>query len=184
MADVVVINKIDSASPEQIQLVRENTARVNPKAVVIEAASPISVDKPERIKGRRCLCIEDGPTLTHGMMKIGAGVVAARRFGASELVDPRPYVCGKIAETFANYPAIGTLLPAMGYGEEQIRDLELSIEKTDCDTVVIATPIDLSRIITIRKPTVKVSYELQEIGKPDVEEMLEEFLSRKVQKKA
>ncbi len=183
MADVVIINKIDSASPERVQLVRENIASVNPKALVIEACSPISVDRPELIKGRRCLCVEDGPTLTHGMMKFGAGVVAARRFGASALVDPRPFVTGKIAETFATYPDIGTLLPAMGYGEEQVRDLELSIEKTECDTVVIATPIDLGRIITIRKPCVRVSYDLQEIGRPDLDDVLNDFISKNVQKK-
>jgi len=179
MADVVVINKIDSASPEQVQLVRENVARVNPKAVVVDAASPISVDRPELIKGRRCLCVEDGPTLTHGMMRIGAGVVAARKFGAAELVDPRPYAVGKLAQTFATYPGIGVLLPAMGYGEEQVRDLERTIEATDCDTVVIATPIDLNRIITIRKPTVKVGYDLQEIGKPDLSDVLDEFCSKR-----
>jgi predicted GTPase len=183
MADVVIKTKIDSASPERVQLVRENIASVNPKALVIEACSPISVDRPELIKGRRCLCVEDGPTLTHGMMKFGAGVVAARRFGASALVDPRPFVTGKIAETFATYPDIGTLLPAMGYGEEQVRDLELSIEKTECDTVVIATPIDLGRIITIRKPCVRVSYDLQEIGRPDLDDVLNDFISKNVQKK-
>jgi predicted GTPase len=179
MADAVVINKIDSASPEQVQTVRESVERVNPKAVVIDAASPISVDRPELIKGKRCLCVEDGPTLTHGMMKIGAGVVAARKYGASELVDPRPFAVGKLAGTFAAYPGIGVLLPAMGYGEEQVRDLERTIDETDCDTVVIATPIDLNRIVRIRKPTVKVGYELQEIGKPDLAELLDEFCARK-----
>jgi predicted GTPase len=179
MADVVVINKIDSASPEQVQTVRESIALVNPKAVVIDAASPISVDRPELIKGRRCLCVEDGPTLTHGMMRIGAGVVAARKFGASELVDPRPYAVGRLAGTFAAYPGIGVLLPAMGYGEEQVRDLERTIDRADCDTVVIATPIDLNRIIKIRKPTVKVGYDLQEIGKPDLADVLDEFCSKR-----
>jgi predicted GTPase len=178
MADVVVINKIDTASPEGVQTVRDNIARVNPKAVVIDAASPITVDKPELIRGRRCLVIEDGPTLTHGRMKIGAGTVAARKFGASALVDPRPFVVGRLAETFASYPDIGTLLPAMGYGEEQVRDLEATIDACDCDTVVIATPIDLNRVVKIRKPTVKVGYDLQEIGKPDLDEVLEGFCER------
>ncbi len=178
MADVVVINKIDTASPEAIQTVRENIQKVNPKATVIDGASPITVDKPELIKGKRVLCIEDGPTLTHGHMKIGAGVVAARKFGAKELVDPRPYVVGKLAETFKIYPNIGTLLPAMGYGEEQVRDLEKTIEKTDCDTVVIATPIDLNRIVKINKPTVKVGYDLQEIGSPNLTEILDDFCKR------
>jgi predicted GTPase len=179
LADVVVINKIDSASPEQVQTVRESIARVNPRATVIDGASPISVDKPELIKGKRVLVVEDGPTLTHGMMKIGAGTVAARKFGASELVDPRPFVVGRLADTFRSYPNIGILLPAMGYGEEQVRDLEATIDRTDCDTVVIATPIDLNRIVKIRKPTVKVEYELQEIGKPDLAGVLDEFCGKR-----
>ncbi|MCX7025479.1 MAG: cyclic 2,3-diphosphoglycerate synthase [Spirochaetes bacterium] len=178
MADVVVINKIDTASPEGIQTVRDSIERVNPKAIVIDGASPISVDKPELIKGKRCLVVEDGPTLTHGHMKIGAGTVAARKFGARELVDPRPYVVGRLAETFKIYPNIGTLLPAMGYGAEQIKDLESTINKTDCDTVVIATPIDLSRIVKIKKPTVKVGYELQEIGSPNLTDVLEDFCKK------
>jgi len=178
MADVVVINKIDSASPEGIQTVRESIQRINPKAIVIDGASPITVDKPELIKGKRCLVVEDGPTLTHGHMKIGAGVVAARKFGASELVDPRPYVVGKLAETFRLYPNIGTLLPAMGYGDQQVKDLESTINKTDCDTVVIATPIDLNRIVKIKKPTVKVGYDLQEIGSPNLTEVIEDFCKK------
>jgi predicted GTPase len=178
LADVIVINKIDSASPEEIQTVRESIEKVNPKAIVIDAASPITVDKPELIKGKRCLCVEDGPTLTHGKMKIGAGVVAARKFGASELVDPRPFVVGKLAETFKIYPNIGTLLPAMGYGEEQVKDLEKTIAKTDCDTVVIATPIDLNRIVKITKPTVKVGYDLQEIGSPNLTQVLDAFCKK------
>jgi len=175
MADVVIINKIDTAGPEAIQLLRDNITRVNPGARVIDAASPISVDKPELIKGKRVLCIEDGPTLTHGMMKIGAGVVAARKYQAAEIVDPRPYVVGKLAETFRIYPGIGSLLPAMGYGAEQISDLEKTIDATDCDSVLIATPMDLTRILRIDKPTVKVGYDLQEIGKPDLEDILDPF---------
>jgi len=175
MADAVIINKIDSAGPDAVQIVRENIARVNPRAIVIDAASPINVDKPELIKGKRVLCIEDGPTLTHGMMKVGAGVVAARKFQAAEIIDPRPYVVGKLAETFRIYPNIGSLLPAMGYGEEQISDLEKTIDATACDTVLIATPIDLTRIVKIRKPTVKVGYDLQEIGKPDLKDLLDAF---------
>jgi predicted GTPase len=178
MADVIVINKIDSATPDEIQTVRDSIEKVNPKAIVVDAASPITVDKPELIKGKRCLVVEDGPTLTHGKMKIGAGVVAARKFGASELVDPRPFVVGKLAETFKIYPNIGTLLPAMGYGEQQVKDLEKTIDKTDCDTVVIATPIDLSRIVKIKKPTVKVGYDLQEIGSPNLTEVLNDFCKK------
>jgi len=178
MADVIVINKIDTASPEAIQTVRENIQKVNPKATVIDGASPITVDKPELIKGKRVLCVEDGPTLTHGHMKIGAGIVAARKFGAAELVDPRSAAVGKLAETFKIYPNIGTLLPAMGYGEQQVKDLEKTIDKTDCDTVVIATPIDLNRIVKINKPTVKVGYDLQEIGSPNLTEVLDEFCKK------
>ncbi|HOX13557.1 MAG TPA: cyclic 2,3-diphosphoglycerate synthase [Spirochaetia bacterium] len=178
MADVIVINKIDTAAPDAVQTVRENIQRVNPSAVVIDGASPITVDKPELIKGKRVLCVEDGPTLTHGHMKIGAGIVAARKFGAAELVDPRSAAVGKLAETFKIYPNIGTLLPAMGYGDQQVKDLEATINKTACDTVVIATPIDLNRIVKIKKPTVKVEYDLQEIGSPNLTEVLDEFLKK------
>ncbi|GAB6277173.1 MAG: cyclic 2,3-diphosphoglycerate synthase [Rectinema sp.] len=177
-AHVVIINKIDSASPEQIQIVRENIARTNPRAIVIDAASPITVDHPEFIRGKRVLCVEDGPTLTHGMMKYGAGIVAARKFQAAQIVDPSPYISGELVQTFRTYPEIGTLLPAMGYSEVQKRDLEDTINRTDCETVIIATPIDLNRIITIEKPAVRVSYELQEIGSPNLEEVLSDFCSQ------
>jgi predicted GTPase len=166
MADIVVINKIDSAGPEGIQIVRENIAKVNPNAIVVDGASPLRVDKPDLIKGKRVLVVEDGPTLTHGQMKIGAGTVAAKKYGATELVDPRPFVVGRLAETFSIYPNIGTLLPAMGYGDQQIADLEATINNTDCDTVIIATPIDLQRVVNINKPVARVEYNLQEIGEP------------------
>lgn len=182
LADVVVINKMDSAGPEAIQIVRENIEKVNPNAAVVDGASPLTIDKPELIKGKRVLVIEDGPTLTHGEMKIGAGVVAARKCGAAELIDPRPYVVGKLAETFRIYPNIGTLLPAMGYGEQQIKDLEKTIENTPCDAVVIATPIDLNRIVKINKPTVKVGYDLQEIGTPNLKMFIDEFITKYVRK--
>ena len=178
LADVVVINKIDSADFEDIQTVRNNIEKTNPRAIVVEAASTIKVDKPELIKGKRVLVIEDGPTLTHGEMKIGAGVVAARRFGASAIIDPRPFVVGRLAETFRLYPNIGCLLPAMGYGEQQMKDLSATIEKTDCDSVVIATPIDLGRVIKIAKPNTRVEYSLQEIGHPDMEDVLGEFIMK------
>lgn len=178
MADVIVINKIDSASLENINIVRANLAKVNPKAIIVDAASYLTVDKPELIRGKRVLVVEDGPTLTHGEMKIGAGTVAAQKFGAAELVDPRPYTVGKLTETFRLYPNIGTLLPAMGYGDQQIRDLEATIENTPCDAVVIATPIDLNRIVKINKPTVKVGYELQEIGYPNLDEILCDFMKK------
>ena len=178
VADVVVINKIDSASPENIQVVRENIEKVNPTAVVIDAASPLTVHHPELIKGKRVLVVEDGPTLTHGEMKLGAGTVAARKYGAREMVDPRPFVVGKLAETFKTYPNIGTLLPAMGYGEQQIADLEKTINNTDCDTVVIATPIDLQRIVKINKPSTKVDYDLEEIGRPKLSDVLGDFVKK------
>ncbi len=179
MADIVVINKIDSSAPEDIQKLRNNIEKVNPEAIVVDAASPLTVENPEIIKGKRVLVVEDGPTLTHGNMKIGAGTVAARKYGASELIDPRPYIVGKLEETFKTYPDIGTLLPAMGYGEEQISDLEKTINGTDCDSVVIGTPIDLGRIIKINKPSTKVGYDLQEIGRPDLEELISGFLEKR-----
>jgi predicted GTPase len=178
LADVVVINKMDSSSPESIQVVRESIDKVNPKAVVIDGASPIRVDDPSVIKGKRVLVVEDGPTLTHGEMKLGAGIVAARKYGASELVDPRPFTVGRLSETFRLYPNIGTLLPAMGYGNQQLKDLETTINKTDCDSVIIATPIDLNRIIKIRKPNTRVHYDLQEIGEPNLTEVLDTFVKK------
>jgi predicted GTPase len=178
IADVVVINKIDSAGLDNIQRLRTNIERVNPRATVIDAASAISVDRPDAIKGKRVLIIEDGPTLTHGEMKIGAGVVAARRFGAKEIIDPRPYAVGKLAETYRIYPGTGNVLPAMGYGDQQIKDLAATIEKTDCDSVVIATPVDLGRVIRINKPSARVTYSLQEIGRPDMADVLEPFIKK------
>ncbi|MGE5348220.1 MAG: cyclic 2,3-diphosphoglycerate synthase [Actinomycetota bacterium] len=178
LADVVVINKMDSSAPDDIQTVRESIEKVAPNAIVVDGASPIRVDDPSKIKGKKVLVVEDGPTLTHGEMKIGAGVVAARKFGAAELVDPRPYTVGRLTETFEKYPEIGTLLPAMGYGEQQLRDLETTINNTDCDTVVIGTPIDLNRIINIKKPSTRVWYDLQEIGSPNLEEVIDEFVKK------
>lgn len=176
MADVAVINKIDTADYANIQTVRQNIAKVNPGAAVVDAASTIKVDDPAVIAGKRVLVVEDGPTLTHGQMTIGAGTVAAERYGAKELVDPRPWAVGKIAETFRIYPKIGTLLPAMGYGEEQLKDLEKTINAVDCDSVVIATPIDLNRIIKINKPNTRVYYDLQEIGEPTLATFLDKFI--------
>jgi predicted GTPase len=178
MADVIVINKIDSASLENINQVRANLAKINPKAIIIDAASTLTVDKPELIKGKKVLVIEDGPTLTHGEMKIGAGTVAAMKCGAAELIDPRPYTVDSITNTFKTYPNIGTLLPAMGYGEKQMKDLEKTIAKVPCDAVVVGTPIDLPRFCTIKQPVVKVGYELQEIGKPTLEDVLNDFVKK------
>jgi predicted GTPase len=176
LADVVVINKIDSAEPAGIETVRRNIAGVNPKAVVIDAASVIEVENPGLIRGKKVLAVEDGPTLTHGEMKIGAAVVAARKFGAVGLVDPRPYLVGRLRDTFRIYPGIGTVLPAMGYGARQLKDLEATINRTRCDAVVIGTPIDLNRIINIKKPSTRVYYSLQEIGQPDLKHVLSEFI--------
>jgi predicted GTPase len=178
MADVVIINKVDSADSAGIETVRRNVAYANPRATVIEAASTLAMDDPDLVRGKRVLAVEDGPTLTHGGMKIGAAVVAAQRFGAAELVDPRPYAVGKLAETFQIYPEIGVLLPAMGYGEQQLRDLAATINRTPCDVVVIGTPIDLGRLIEINKPATRVHYELQEIGRPNLTDVLAEFVEK------
>ncbi|NMC38673.1 MAG: GTPase [Bacteroidales bacterium] len=178
IADVVIINKIDSAAPEAIQTVRESIEKVNPRAIVVDGASPIKVDDMSLIKGKRVLVVEDGPTLTHGEMKIGAGILAARKFGAAQLVDPRPFITGRLSETFRLYPEIGTLLPAMGYGEQQLRDLEATINNTSCDSVIIATPIDLNRIIKINKPSTRVYYDLQEIGNPTLSEVIDDFVTK------
>lgn len=174
MADCAIINKIDSADAKNINIVRENIQKVNPKTTIIEAASPVTVEKPKLIRGKRVLVVEDGPTLTHGEMKYGAGTVAAQKLGAKEIVDPRPYTVKSITETFKKYPNIGTLLPAMGYGKKQMKDLETTINRTKCDVVVIGTPIDLSRYIKINKPHTRVKYDLQEIGSITVETILRE----------
>ncbi len=172
MADIVVLNKIDSAYPEDIDHVLDNIREYNPNAEIVMAASSIVVDKPELIKGKEVLVVEDGPTLTHGEMDLGAGIVAARRYGATALVDPRPFTVGKISETFEKYPEIGILLPAMGYGIQQMKDLESTINNTECEAVVIGTPINLTRFIKIDKPNVRVSYELSEISSPKIGDML------------
>jgi predicted GTPase len=171
-ADVFVINKVDTADAENVIRVRENLRKINPGAVVIEAASPLFVDDPAAINGKRVLVIEDGPTLTHGEMAYGAGYVAARRFGASEIVDPRPFAVRSIKATYEKYPKTGPILPAMGYGKAQTRDLEATINKADVDLVIIGTPIDLTRVLKINKPAQRVRYELQEIGQPTLEDIL------------
>jgi len=174
LADVVIVNKVDSASKEGIETVHKNVKEVNPTAIVIDANSPLTVDNPELIKGKRVLVVEDGPTLTHGEMKYGAGTVAAQRLGAKEIVDPRPFTVDSISETYKKYPNIGVLLPAMGYGEKQIKDLEETINRTDCDSVIIGTPIDLGRILKINKPNTRVMYELDEIGDVTLETILKQ----------
>ncbi len=177
MADVIVINKVDTADLAHISSVRESAMTVNPDATIIEAASPIFVPDPAAIRGKHVLVIEDGPTLTHGEMTYGAGVVAARRFGAAEIIDPRPYTVGTIAETYAKYPDIGPLLPAMGYGDQQISDLEETIRRVPCDLVLAATPIDLTRVARIYHPTQRVRYELQVIGQPTLEDAVKKAFS-------
>ena len=179
MADVIVINKVDTAPAEGVLEVRNNLRAVNPSATVVEAASPIFVDNPEAIRGKRVLVVEDGPTLTHGEMAYGAGWVAARRFGAAEIVDPRPYAVGSIAQTYAKYPTTGPVLPAMGYGDGQMRELEQTINNAHADLVLIGTPIDLGRLLDLNKPTQRIRYELQEIGQPNLAEILERRFGRK-----
>lgn len=178
MADVAVINKIDTADLQATEALRTHIRAANPRAMIVEAASPVTADHPDLVTDRKVLVVEDGPTVTHGEMRFGAGTVAARKLGAREIVDPRPFAVGSLAETFRTYPAIGPLLPAMGYGEEQVRDLEATIDRVPCDVVVVGTPIDLSRLVTIRKPVVRVRYELQEIGQPDLAQVITDFLGR------
>jgi len=175
MADVVVINKVDTAPPGGVAQVRGNVTRVNPRAVIIEAASPVQVDDPTLLRGRRALVVEDGPTLTHGGMTYGAGVIAARKYGVAELVDPRPHAVGSIQEVFRHYAHLGPVLPAMGYGVQQVRELEETIAATPCDVVVIGTPVDLRRIITIRVPAVRVRYELEELSTPNLDDVIRKW---------
>ncbi len=175
MADVVIINKIDTAEPECIEQVRRTTRVVNPRATIIDAASPLFVDDPEAIRGKRALVIEDGPTLTHGEMEFGAGWVAAEKYGAVEIIDPRPYAVGSIKAIFEKYGHLSEILPAMGYGDEQVKELEKTIDAVDAEVVVIGTPIDLGRVVKINKPSVRVRYELQEIGKPTLEDVFKKF---------
>jgi predicted GTPase len=178
-ADVLLINKVDSAPADGLRQVEESARRHNPNARVIHANSDILVDEGERLRGKRVLVIEDGPTLTHGGMTYGAGVLAARRYGAAEMVDPRPYLVGELRQTFQDYPNIGSLLPAMGYGERQVRDLEATIAAVDCDCVLIATPIDLRRVVAIRQPSVRVRYQLSEVGEPTLRQVVAEFLKNR-----
>ena len=178
LADVIVVNKVDSASRENVATVIANVGSINPDATIIQANSAITVDDESLLRGKNVLVIEDGPTLTHGEMQFGAGTIAAKMFGARAIIDPRPYAVNSIAATYAKYPRTGTVLPAMGYGEEQVRDLEMTIDRVPCDTVVIGTPIDLRRVLKIAKPSVRVSYALEELTQPDIPAVLDEFLKR------
>jgi len=176
-SDVVIINKVDSAEKHNIETVRRNVVKVAPNAIVMEAALDIKTDDPAVVTGKRVLVIEDGPTLTHGGMKTGAGTIAAQRHNAAELIDPRPFLVGKLKDTFSEYPGIGKLLPAMGYGKEQLADLEATINSTVCDAVVIGTPIDLGRLVDIKHPNTRVYYELEEKSGPSLVDILDEFIS-------
>jgi len=178
-ADVLVLNKIDSAAPQDIMQVRENAARINPGATVIEAASPIFLDDPGAIRGKRVLVVEDGPTLTHGEMAYGAGWVTAKRFGAAEIIDPRPFAIGSIAATYQKYPTTGDVLPAMGYGDKQMKELEETINASDADLVLIGTPIDLGKLLKLNKPSMRLRYELQVIGQPTLDSVLEERFGKR-----
>jgi predicted GTPase len=174
LADIAVINKVDTATKENIEIVRANIKKINPKARIVLANSPVSVEDAGAVKGKRVLVVEDGPTLTHGEMKFGAGVIAAKKFGAKELVDPKPYAVGSIKAAFVKYPHIENLLPAIGYGEEQMKDLAATINATDCDVVMLATPIDLTKVITIKRPTVRVRYGYGDAGSPTLDEIVKE----------
>ncbi|MBP1679339.1 MAG: GTPase-like protein [Bacteroidetes bacterium] len=179
LADVIVVNKVDSAAKENVETVVANVRAMNPRAIVVRAASTITVDAPDVIKGKSVLVIEDGPTLTHGEMTYGAGTIAARQYGAKEIIDPRPFAVGTIADTFTKYPNTGALLPAMGYGDRQMKDLEATINRVPCDAVVIGTPIDLRRVVNIRKPSTRVGYVLDEMTRPDLTDILRKFLRGK-----
>ena len=183
-ADVIVINKIDTADPAGVDLVRQHALALNPRARIVDAASPIFLEDPGSVLGKRVLVVEDGPTLTHGEMTYGAGVVAARKYGAASLIDPRPFAVGSIKATFEKYPHIGPLLPAMGYGDKQMEELAATIAASDAEVVVIGTPIDLRRVLKLTKPAVRVRYELQEIGQPDLESILKEFVESRGIKRA
>jgi predicted GTPase len=183
MADVIIINKVQTANRQDILTVKENVARLNPRALVIEAASPIMVDDPKMIKGKRVLVVEDGPTVTHGGMSYGAGTIAAEDYGAAEIVDPRPYAVGSIAEIFVKYKHIGKLLPAMGYSKEQVSELEKTIDRSGCEVVVSGTPVDLRRVIKVKVPIARVYYELDEIGRPTLEEIIEQRLGKMIRER-
>lgn len=176
LGDVIILNKVDTANYADVLTVRNNIQHINPNALILEAASPITVDEPGLVRGKRVLVIEDGPTTTHGEMRYGAGMVAAQRYGAAEIIDPRPFAVGSIAATYAKYPTIGTILPAMGYGAAQISDLERTINNANADVVICATPIDLRRILKVKPPMVRARYDLQIIGQPRLDELLRERL--------
>jgi len=182
MADIIIINKVDTADPQKVNQVRENVKMINPNATILDAASPVTADKPELIKGKRVLVVEDGPTLTHGNMPYGAGMILAKNSGAAEIVDPRPYAVGTIKMAFDKFKHLGPLLPALGYSEKQVAELKETIDRVPCDVVVIGTPIDLRRVVTINKPTVRVRYDLKVIGPISLEKIMDDFIERRGKK--
>ena len=182
LANVVIVNKVDTADSAKVEQVKANVKSVNPDALILDAASPIIADKPELVKGKRVLVIEDGPTVTHGDMSYGAATIAAKKFGAKEIVNPKPYAVGSIKETYAQYAHLGSILPAVGYGEKQIAELKETIDATPCDVVLLGTPIDLRKVINLNKPTVRVKYELQVLGPVCLEELVDDFLKGKVKR--
>ncbi len=182
MADVIIVNKVDTADPQKVAQVKANINMVNPKALVLDAASPITADKPDLVKGKRVLVIEDGPTITHGSMPYGAGIIFAKQSGASTIVDPRPYAVGSIKEAYKKYGHLGAVLPALGYSGQQVAELKETIDHTPCDVVVIGTPIDLRRVLTIKQPSVRVRYDLKVLGPKSLEQILDEFVKRSVKK--
>jgi predicted GTPase len=182
MADVIVVNKVDTADPQKVARVKENIKIANPKALVLDAASPITADNPDLIKGKRVLVIEDGPTITHGGMPYGAGMIFAKKTGAGTIVDPRPYAVGSIKEAYKKYGHLGAILPALGYSGKQIAELKETVDLTPCDVVVIGTPIDLRRVMTIKQPSVRVRYDLKVLGPISLEQILDDFVKRSVKK--
>jgi predicted GTPase len=178
MADVVIINKVDTADPGKVKQVKDNVRTVNPKALILDAASPITADKPELIGGKRVLAVEDGPTLTHGSMPYGAAAIIAKNLGAKEIIDPKPFAVGSISDAYKKYPHLGPILPALGYSGKQVAELKETIDRVPCDVVIIGTPIDLRRVMNINKPTVRVKYELKVLGPVSLEHVLDDFLER------
>ncbi len=177
IADVVIINKVNSAEMKNVEIVKNNIKKINPEAIIIKANSVVTVEDPEKVKGKKILVVEDGPTLTHGGTSYGAGIIAAKQLGC-EIVDPRPYAVGTVKETYKNFPNLGKVLPAMGYSDKQIKELEKTINRAECDAVLVGTPFDLAKLLKINKPSVRVRYKIEEIGKPDLEKILNKFLKR------
>jgi len=177
IADIVIINKVNSARVDVVEKVRKNIKEINPRAIIIESNSAVTTENPEKVRGKKVLVVEDGPTLTHGGTSYGAGIVAAKQLGC-EIIDPKPYAVGSVKETYKNFPNLGKVLPAMGYNDEQMKELEETINNAKCDAVLVGTPFDLARLLKINKPSVRVRYRIEEIGKPNLKEIIEDFLKK------